>query len=704
MRKQFVERLPHNNQVLVTCRVDEYKGLEDSVGLNLNGYSLLKPLNGSQIIAYLEHDLNLQSTVSSDPSLLSDLDTPLVLNLFTAAFRARKVEHGEVEPDWASDPTELRTQIISEYVSARYSHEQRKLQLVTGLKMPFSLEEITMYLGQLSIKHSSPNALVKDQYYFDDFTRFLDSPRAKELIKLLLTMKLLLRSLPTMSNRLGLDEFVSRFERESSSDRILTVFSFYDRTWSVSFLHPIVERYFLHSYVDQVSQLTEETGGSQRIHFGSALISADDPRGVDLLIAALADDSPYLPDYSKSEGAAKEGWDVFRFAMVGVPYVPDSSVSETAELQLIENESISIDRLKSAAQNSEDYRIRGRSIVTLAKLQRPPGIAFFAEGSEDESAIVRAYVAESIGVVSLRARARLSNLESTNSNWPAKAFGALSKMMRCDDDPDVHANVAMAIFHVYPRSKRREAGFRELVKRLRVDDKNGLESVVGILRDSSGSDAVKKAMGSAIDSDVREQVAQQLKTIFQNELDTALENNSRHLSFHVEHTIRAMRYISSPQIEQLLLGLLEHEYGSIAWLACESLGLMQSFAAVDSLISLIEDNYLHNCAAWSLGHIGTTKATYPLIRHLRAVRLARMAALGQDNSVASVATDFECMIIKSRGRIKDKRAAKSLTTYLADDSSPDFLLNVITHDFAGYEGIRTVSDLARRALTSIESR
>lgn len=143
-RKRFMEGLPAKNQILVTCRRQDYAEIGEKI--HLNGAVTLQPLSEAQIRAYLKGTEVLWQAVQNDDGLRKMAETPLLLSFFAFAYHDHP-EDAEQLVNLADSPGDLRDAIFERYVQGRYEHEARKAKL-RGEKMPFALEEITAYLRQ----------------------------------------------------------------------------------------------------------------------------------------------------------------------------------------------------------------------------------------------------------------------------------------------------------------------------------------------------------------------------------------------------------------------------------------------------------------------------------------------------------------------------------------------------------------------------
>jgi NACHT domain len=89
-RQRFIQLIPQNNRIVVTCRVRDYQEVGAKVALN--GAVTLQSLTDTQIKVYLCDLPELWKNLQVDNELRHMARTPLLLGLFTFAFAGRKQE------------------------------------------------------------------------------------------------------------------------------------------------------------------------------------------------------------------------------------------------------------------------------------------------------------------------------------------------------------------------------------------------------------------------------------------------------------------------------------------------------------------------------------------------------------------------------------------------------------------------------------
>lgn len=147
-RQRFLEALPANNQILVTCRRQDYAEIGSKA--KLNGAITLQPLTETQIASYLRGTEALWQAVQNDDGLREMAKTPLLLSFFAFAYQDHP-EDAEQLVNLADSPGDLRDAIFERYVRERYEHEARKLKL-RGEEMPFTFDEVVSRLQFIALE------------------------------------------------------------------------------------------------------------------------------------------------------------------------------------------------------------------------------------------------------------------------------------------------------------------------------------------------------------------------------------------------------------------------------------------------------------------------------------------------------------------------------------------------------------------------
>jgi len=171
-RPLFLDIIPSTGKILLSCRIKEYEDFGTKV--NLKGAVRLRPLEDSQIQAYLIDLPDLWAAISSDADLLNMMRTPLLLSLFAFGYRDAPEDVRALRD---LNTAELSEVIFKRYVEERYNHEERRLQEM-GQKSPFTLDEIYELIGRAAMRNASSGLNVKDNILsYDDFKPVYPAPR-----------------------------------------------------------------------------------------------------------------------------------------------------------------------------------------------------------------------------------------------------------------------------------------------------------------------------------------------------------------------------------------------------------------------------------------------------------------------------------------------------------------------------------------------
>jgi DNA polymerase III delta prime subunit len=147
-RVRVMEMLaPHllHNPLIVSCRVKDYQEIGTKIALK--GAVTLQPLNDDQMQEYLSKLPELWEALQSDNELRKVAQTPLLLSLFTFAYRGSNPKELEILRNIRNSPKDLRDKIFETFVQKRFEHEKRK----PFSKITTSVPELYEVLGVLAI-------------------------------------------------------------------------------------------------------------------------------------------------------------------------------------------------------------------------------------------------------------------------------------------------------------------------------------------------------------------------------------------------------------------------------------------------------------------------------------------------------------------------------------------------------------------------
>jgi hypothetical protein len=251
-RLRFLESLlpiletAERNQVFITCRREEFR--EIGKRIPLTGAVTLNPLDDDQMREYLHKYGDLWALLERDAKLREVARTPLLLSLFTYAFRALDEE---VQALQSLSQGESRDKIFSTYIERRYKHEA-----TTKQRLPYRLEFLVDKLGQLAMHNRGDWWATDNVLRPEDISTVFGRKNSGPFLKMAVRLHLLT---PVEDN-------------------------------SLRFIHLLLRDYL--AYREAVKVLKEKhSDASMRLIAVEALGKIGDPRAVEALILALRDEN-----------------------------------------------------------------------------------------------------------------------------------------------------------------------------------------------------------------------------------------------------------------------------------------------------------------------------------------------------------------------------------------------------------------------------
>jgi len=174
-RLRFIEMLPDNNQVLLSCRVLDYEEIGKKIPLS--GSVVLRPLTDEQIRQYLQHLPDLWLALRQDDELREMARNPLLLSLFTYAYAGLGEQARQLKDLNSGD---LRDMIFTTYVQRRYQHEARK----PNIRLPFDLHQLYDVIGKVAMWDAGKMAGTKNILSTWYFEQVVGKEQASEFIEM----------------------------------------------------------------------------------------------------------------------------------------------------------------------------------------------------------------------------------------------------------------------------------------------------------------------------------------------------------------------------------------------------------------------------------------------------------------------------------------------------------------------------------------
>ncbi|HZR40621.1 MAG TPA: HEAT repeat domain-containing protein [Ktedonobacteraceae bacterium] len=251
-RQRFIQKVPRNNQIVITCRIRDYK--EIGTKLAFYGAVTLRSLDDVQVREYL-HDLpELWNVLQGDKELREMARVPLILSLFTFAFAGLSKEAQKLH---SLNQGELRDTLFETYLKRRYEFEEnkRKARLPFAQNLPFTLKQINATLGRIAMEDAGGGGN-QNIFSLRNFVRILGKDTARSFVDFMSLLNIL-----TWQNE------------------------------NLRFLHLRIRDFFAFKYAQAA---LHDDDPEIRDHAAWALWEIPDERAVPLLIGALDDPDEYV--------------------------------------------------------------------------------------------------------------------------------------------------------------------------------------------------------------------------------------------------------------------------------------------------------------------------------------------------------------------------------------------------------------------------
>ncbi len=617
-RRTFLNLIPSDNKVIISCRVKEYFEIEKKT--TLKGSVTLKPLNDNQMKMYLREMPDLWSALEGDMDLREIARTPLLLSLFTFAFRDLPEQARTLSNLKESD---LRDRIFEVYVRRRYDREIKK----PFSQITFSFDEICEILSQLSVRGGNIQITKSESRYifsrdnlitYEDLSAVIrDHTQIKSFVDLAVKLHLLTPS----SNKFR-------------------------------FMHLLLKNYFAFKYT---LSLLNHDDPSIRGQAAKVLGEFGDTRAAELLIPRLNDDDVSVQRYV-AVALGKLGIDKSIATLISALRDDDMNVRFSAAWALGELGESSIEALIIALKDNNPYRYY--SALAL-KIQND----------------IRTYDA----LISC-----LNDADWRVRFYGALALGELGDVRCADmlvallnDDIDmVILRATVALINL--GDKRAIDGFFVFFN---TDDVSSMQqSVLNELRHKLdiSVDKLIKSLGST-NSDVRAVSAKVLGMLHAREAVESLIERLKDQESKVRcYVIKALGSFRDQRIVELLIIALKDHENKVRKTAIIVLANLGDKRAVKPLISALSDTDADIRAeiVRALGRLNDPQAVEPVIRTLNdpdtIVRSNSANVLGKFGDIRGVEPLIDILndpnicinAINSLGLLGDSRAIKPLTAIL----------------------------------------
>jgi HEAT repeat protein len=188
LHRAFMQQLPENCAMLVTCRTHDYERMQARVPLN--GAVCLTPLEEDQIEAFLKHLPDLYNTVKEDAELMQMVSTPLYLSMFAFTCEKLRPEKRAKLLSNVGNRAMFRELLVLEYIRQLYDHERRRNKDKT---LQVSVERLMDGLGKVAMRNASNPLAVTNSFTQNELKMMSikDADERSELTKVALDLGIL---------------------------------------------------------------------------------------------------------------------------------------------------------------------------------------------------------------------------------------------------------------------------------------------------------------------------------------------------------------------------------------------------------------------------------------------------------------------------------------------------------------------------------
>ena len=159
MHRAFMQQIPLNCAVLVTCRTHDYERMQ--ARLPVNGAVCLTPLDEEQIEKFLSHLPELWQIVQSDSELMKMVSTPLYLSIFAFTCEKMRPDKRAKLLSNIGNRAMFRELLILEYIKQLYEHERRRRR---DKALPVTVERLMDGLGKVAMRNASNTLAVTNSF------------------------------------------------------------------------------------------------------------------------------------------------------------------------------------------------------------------------------------------------------------------------------------------------------------------------------------------------------------------------------------------------------------------------------------------------------------------------------------------------------------------------------------------------------------
>ncbi|MBN1563818.1 MAG: HEAT repeat domain-containing protein [Anaerolineae bacterium] len=364
-RVRFIRQLPDNNQIVVSCRVQDYNEMSRKVALY--GAVTLQPLNDQQMHTYLRDLPELWEILSADPDLLDIARTPLLLSLFAFTYRDQRESALELR-ELHENPGELRDKLFETYIKQRYARESRRKHQAIS----FTLEELYAILGQLAMRNFAGRWRVTENVLTAaDLSNVLPEDQVGVFTQLAILLGILVPEPASnayrFAHRLMRDYLAYAYALQHLHDPDPAV----RIEASETFRRRVDARAF-----DPLINALQDTNGHVRSNAAAALGQLEDPRAIPALITVLEDDTWNIVRISAAHALGN---------MAGEVVAKDTGDPDPTG------------HLVTTLLEDSDWRVRRTAARILGELKDRRTTRYLIDALHDKDSDVRYEVARALG-------------------------------------------------------------------------------------------------------------------------------------------------------------------------------------------------------------------------------------------------------------------------------------------------------------------
>lgn len=619
------------NDLVITSRENDYENLMRKGGKVFAGGALvIQPLNNAQIESYLQSFPELWGVLKSDARLLEMMRTPLLLRIFTIAYKGLEGDARQLALTKSGDG-DLRDRLFNAYVRKRHFHEQQK----SPRNFP-TIDRIYEVLGPIAAE-DRPD---KSEY----LARILGD-QAEEFIQQMCNMHILVQS-----PKSGVTFIHLLLEYHFAWNSLIESLEGKGKISKLKVIYRLGEIRDKRATGYLISIIEQEHGFEQEMA-ATALGKIADPNSIPALLTALQHEKGGVREaIIRALGSIKD----VRTIVPLIGAFGDGDLGHIASRSVEQFGNLAVNELLKALEDNR-IKVRAEAAWILARLQTEqavqPLINALSRAKERIEVPYPAFVGGYVDPTYTTLRVDTRFLEFVRVDDDIAAFlGALAYLGK----PSIDMLVDLFLNSEDPI---KEAAMWSLA---RIEDRHLTDLFIEALEEDNDKIrtyavyGLAKNCGLSLEKDYRA-VPYIIKTIQQRPITENL----------FVCAIWALGVIGDPYGVDIVLAYLREfssKHSRAKYHAIGGLGLSKSKKAVPILISFLNDpgDHVGEYAAEALGRINDIQAVEPLIASLK-------------DAEGNVRRN----VVEALGEIGDKRAVRPLMQNFGESQFIPIALNKI---------------------------